>query len=133
MKFASKCMILKGLSSLIHSIPTYIFPLKFKLPRIILKLGRNTRKRSCHIQTGPYQPAPTYCTVIKDSVGVIRPRAQAIYSTIATDSVCGQQRPGSACADAQADLGLCCPHMQYEPFFHDRARMLLFIFIGAKV
>ena len=36
-----------------------------------------------------------------------------------------QQQPGKTalicCRDAQADLGLRCPHMQKEPFAHDRA------------
>ena len=32
-----------------------------------------------------------------------------IHSIVINDSIRGQQRPRSDCADAQADLGLCCP------------------------
>ena len=34
----------------------------------------------------------------------------SIYSTVFNVSVSGQRRPRSACPDAQADLGLRCPH-----------------------
>ena len=34
-----------------------------------------------------------------------------IYSVVPNDSVSGQWRPWSDCTDAQADLGLRCPHM----------------------
>ena len=34
-----------------------------------------------------------------------------IYSTLSNDSVSGQRRPRSDCADAQSDLGLRCPHL----------------------
>ena len=34
-----------------------------------------------------------------------------IHSIVSNDSVSGQRRPWSDCADAQADLGLRCPHM----------------------
>ena len=41
-----------------------------------------------------------------------------IHSVISNDSVNGQWRPWSACADAQADLGLRCPHMPENLFSH---------------
>ena len=39
-----------------------------------------------------------------------------IHSVVSNDSVSGQQRPWSECADAQADLGLHCPHMPEDTF-----------------
>ena len=34
-----------------------------------------------------------------------------LHYTVSTDSVSGQRRPRSACANAQADLGLHCPQI----------------------
>ena len=34
-----------------------------------------------------------------------------IHSIVSYNSVSGQRRPWSDCANAQADLGLCCPHL----------------------
>ena len=40
------------------------------------------------------------------------------HSIVSNDSVCGQRMPWSDYADAQADLGLRCPHMPEETFLH---------------
>ena len=40
------------------------------------------------------------------------------YIVVCNDSVSGQQSPLSDCADAQADLGLCCPYMPEIMFSH---------------
>ena len=40
-----------------------------------------------------------------------------IHSVVSNDSVSGQRRPWSDCADAQADLGFRCPHMPDMFFF----------------
>ena len=40
-----------------------------------------------------------------------------IHSMVSNNSVSGQWRPWSDCADAQADLGLRCPHMPEDVFF----------------
>ena len=45
------------------------------------------------------------------------------YSMLSNDSVCGQRRPISDCADAQSDLGLRCPHMPEDMFSHDAAHL----------
>ena len=39
-----------------------------------------------------------------------------IHSVVSDDFVSGQWRPWSDCADAQADLGLRCPHMPDDTF-----------------
>ena len=41
-----------------------------------------------------------------------------IYSIVSNESVSGQQRPWSDCADAQADLGLRSPHISEDKFSH---------------
>ena len=33
------------------------------------------------------------------------------YTILSIDSVCGQQRPRSACTNVQADQGQCCPQI----------------------
>ena len=38
--------------------------------------------------------------------------------TVYSDSCSGQQRPRSDCADAQADLSLCCPHYWHVFAWH---------------
>ena len=40
-----------------------------------------------------------------------------IHSAVSNDSVSGQRRPRSDCADAQSDLGLLCPHMYRRHIF----------------
>ena len=47
-----------------------------------------------------------------------------IYSVIANDSVSGQQRPCSDCADAQADLGLRCMNIPEEMFSLGAAQIM---------
>ena len=44
-----------------------------------------------------------------------------IHSIVSFDSVSGQRRPCSDCADAQADLGLRWPHMPKDAFSHSAA------------
>ena len=41
-----------------------------------------------------------------------------IHSIVSNNSTSGQWRPWSDCADAQADLGLRCPHMPKDMFTH---------------
>ena len=45
--------------------------------------------------------------------------------SVCNDSVCGQWRPGSDCADAQADLGLSCPHMPENTFSYGEAHLFV--------
>ena len=49
----------------------------------------------------------------------------AIYVLNILENMNRQQQPGKTvlicCRDAQADLGLRCPHMQKEPISHDMA------------
>ena len=47
--------------------------------------------------------------------------SRMIYSFVANDSLNGQGRHLSDCTDAQADLGLCCPHMLEDTFLHEAA------------
>ena len=49
------------------------------------------------------------------------------HSTVSNDSLSGQRRPWSACAYAQADLGLPCPYMPKDMFSHGVAQIGLFI------
>ena len=49
-----------------------------------------------------------------------------IHSVVSNDSVSGQWRPWSDCADAQADLGLRCPHMPEDTFYHDAVHLICF-------
>ena len=46
------------------------------------------------------------------------------YNVVSNHSVCGHGRPWSDCADAQADLGLCCPHAPEDTLVHCTARIL---------
>ena len=52
-------------------------------------------------------------TCAKSHPGICSP---LIYSIVSYDSVSGQRRPRSDCADAQSDLGLRCPHMPKTHF-----------------
>ena len=47
-----------------------------------------------------------------------RPLLSFIHFVVSNDSVCGERRPRSDCADAQADLGLRSPHMPEDMFSH---------------
>ena len=51
-----------------------------------------------------------------------------IHVIVTNDSVSGQRRPCSDCADAQADLGLSCPHMSEDTFSHDEAYVFAMYF-----
>ena len=53
------------------------------------------------------------CACAKHHPGLCCP---FIHSVVSNNSVNGQRRPWSDCADAQADLGRHCPHMP-ESFF----------------
>ena len=53
------------------------------------------------------------CAVLSAHPGICSPLN---YFIVADDSVCGQRRPWFDWADAQADLGLCCPHMPEDTF-----------------
>ena len=46
-----------------------------------------------------------------------------IHFVVSNNSVCGQGKPRSECADAQADLGLRCMHMPGGTFSHCAARI----------
>ena len=48
------------------------------------------------------------------------------HSLVSNDPVCKLQRPWSDCMDAQADLGLCCPHIPQDTFSHGAAHMAMF-------
>ena len=43
-------------------------------------------------------------------------RSSLKHSIVSNDSVSGQRRPWSDCADAQADLGHCCSHMLEDTY-----------------
>ena len=68
----------------------------------------------------------TKCTFIpsmrKVSFGIF---SQLIHSIVLNDSVRGQRRPRSTCANAQADLGLCYPHMPEDMFMYGTAPPIL--------
>ena len=57
----------------------------------------------------------------KVSAGICSP---LIHSVVSNDSGSGQWRPWSDCADAQADLGLRCPHMPEDMFSHGTVRLI---------
>ena len=60
------------------------------------------------------------CECAKYQPGLCSPFMQSKESN---DSVSGQWRPWSDCADAQADLGLRCPHMPEGTFSHGTAHI----------
>ena len=60
------------------------------------------------------------CACAKYQPGLWSP---LINSSISNDSLSGQWRPRSACAYAQADLGLRCPHVPEDTFTHGAAHM----------
>ena len=47
------------------------------------------------------------------------------YSIVSNDSICGQRRPWSDCANAQSDLGLHYPHMPDDMFLQGVAHILI--------
>ena len=56
------------------------------------------------------------------------------HSKVSNNSVCGQLRPRSDYTDAQADLGLRCPHMPEDTFSYSAAhiKMLTPSMLGKK-
>ena len=58
----------------------------------------------------------------KSNLGIC---SQLIHSIVANNSASGQGRPWSDCADAQADLGLRCPHMLEDTFSLGAAHILV--------
>ena len=48
-----------------------------------------------------------------------------ICSIVSNDSGSGLWRPWSDCADAQADLGLRCPHLPEDTFSHGATKLLI--------
>ena len=48
-----------------------------------------------------------------------------IHPVVSNDSVGGHRRPWSDCADAQADLGLCCPHLPEDTFSRIKAQVIV--------
>ena len=46
-----------------------------------------------------------------------------IHYIVPNNSVNGQQRPGSDCAEAQSDLGLCCSFIPKNTFLHGAAHV----------
>ena len=47
-----------------------------------------------------------------------------IHSVASNDSVSGHGRPRSDCVDAQAGLGLRCPHMSEDTFSRGAVKMI---------
>ena len=76
------------------------------MPSNMYKMGEFTSSCTC----GKYQPGLFFPFIVHSSV-------------VSTDSVSGQWRPWSDCADAQADLGLRSPHMPDDPFSHCAANI----------
>ena len=61
------------------------------------------------------------CACAKYNLGLCSP---FMHSVVSNDSVSGQWRPWSYCADAQANLGLLCPHMPEVTFWHNLAHLM---------
>ena len=49
----------------------------------------------------------------------------SLCSTVPNDSINGQGRSWSDCADTQSDLGLCCPHMPKDTFLNVAAHRII--------
>ena len=87
-----------------------------------------TRKHTDHISenvpsnTRKMRRLGSSCPCAKYHPGLCSP---FMHSVVSNDSVSGQERPWSACADAQADLGLCCPHMPEEYFCMGRPILII--------
>ena len=62
----------------------------------------------------------SHCTYAKSHLGICSPLKHSIVSN---NSVCGQRRPWSDCADAQADLDLRCPYVPKDTFSHGAANI----------
>ena len=63
----------------------------------------------------------SFCTCAKSHLDICSPLKHSIASN---DFDCGQRRSWSDCAHAQADLGLCYPHMPADTRSHGMARPL---------
>ena len=61
----------------------------------------------------PYRKSSSACPSVQSNLGIF---CLITYTIVSTDSVSGQQRSRLACAYAQADQGLCCPHINKGPF-----------------
>ena len=96
------------------------------------KHSQDTHRAVCFLQNGQrqakspfgharkmYRVTSSY-TCAKSHPGICSPLKQSIVSN---HSVCRQWRPGSDCVDAQADLGLRCPHMPEATFSHGAAKL----------
>ena len=64
-------------------------------------------------EKGPYTICGSICASMQSELSVLY---SSTYTTVAIDTVSRQWRPRSACAYAQADLGLYCPKIAQEPF-----------------
>ena len=109
------------------------------LPPDPISLGCHSRPLSCihiiRISHGPCQAktCPRACADCAHSHPPAHAqsllRAFALrWTIVSNDSICGQRRRWSDCADAQADLGLRCPHMP-EDTAHMSACFTLRIFV----
>ena len=67
------------------------------------------------------------CACAKYHPGLCSP---FIHSVVLNDSSSGQWRPWSDCADAQADLGLRCPHMPEDTFSQGETRKVFVLLVG---
>ena len=53
------------------------------------------------------------CVFMQSNLSILR---LSTYTTLFIDSISGKRRPWSACANAQADLGLRCPQIAFRCF-----------------
>ena len=91
-------------------------------------MSRAKRKRG---QTFTKMPRfRSSCTCAKYHPGLCSP---SIHFKVSNDFVRGQWRPWSDCAEAQADLGLCYPHMPEEMFSHGATYMLMISLISQLI
>ena len=72
---------------------------------------------AAHVK-GPYticeqRRSRSACAFVQSDYSIL---CSSTYTTVSIDSVSGQWRPWSACANAQADLGLRCPQIAWGPF-----------------
>ena len=67
-----------------------------------------------------------FCTGAKSHPGICSPLK---HSIVPNNSVSGQRRLGSDCADAQSDQGLRCLHLPEDPLSHGETQMISFAFM----
>ena len=82
-------------------------------------MGRVKRKSPPNMRTMRRFRPPCLCA--KYHPGLCSP---SIQSVVSNNSVIGQWRPWSDCADAQSDLGLRCPHLPGDTFSHGAAQTM---------